>query len=204
VIHPTRTELLRLKDKRASVRASVGILRARRQTLIREFLQAVPPFLRSRESIARDYGQARGELQLAKGAEGAAFVETLAATSTRDVGVDVKERNLMGVHYRELTLWGPFVRTLRERDYGYAITTPHLEEAILLFERTTESVLGMAVFESKLKRLGDEIQRLTRRTRALEERLLPQIAQEIRIIGQHLAEREREAHFRLKRFKVRR
>jgi V/A-type H+-transporting ATPase subunit D len=204
VIHPTRTEWLRLKEKRASVSESASILRARRQTLIREFLQTVKPFLRSRESIGREYGMARAELQLAKGQEGGAFVETLAATSARDVGVDVTERNLMGVRYRELTIWGPFVRSLDEREYGYGNTTPHLEEAIFLFERTTEAVLGMAVFESKLKRLGEEIQRLTRRTRALEERLLPQITREIRNIAQYIGEREREAHFRLKRFKARR
>lgn len=204
MIHPTRTELLLLKEKRASVAESVGILRARRQTLIREFLQTVRPFLQSREAIGREYGNARSELQLAKGGEGAAFVETLAATSARDVGVEVTERNLMGVRYRELTVWGPFVRSLDERDYGYLSTTPHLEEAIYLFERTTEAVLAMAVFESKLKRLGEEIQRLTRRTRALEERLLPQLTGEIRSITQYLGEREREAHFRLKRFKARR
>jgi V/A-type H+-transporting ATPase subunit D len=204
MIHPTRTELLRLKEKRTSVAESAGILRARRQTLIREFLRTVRPFLRSREPIAREYATARAELQLAKGHEGETFVETLAATSGRDVGVDVIECNLMGVRYRELTIWGPFVRAPDERDYAFGTTTPHLEEAIFRFERTTEAVLAMAVYESKLKRLGEEIQRLTRRTRALEERLLPQINQEIKSIDHYLGEREREAHFRLKRFKARR
>ena len=50
--HPTRTELLRLREKKGSVAECVGILRARRQALIREFLQTVRPFLRSRASIA--------------------------------------------------------------------------------------------------------------------------------------------------------
>lgn len=204
MIHPTRTELLRLREKAGSVTESVGILKARRQSLIREFLVTIRPFLRSREAIARDYGKARAELQLAKGHEGAALVEALAATSERELGVDVTDHNLLGVRYRELAVWGPFVRTLDERNYGYTLTTPHLDEAVYLFERTAEAMLAMAVYESKLKRLGQEIQRLTRRTRALEERLLPAIRSEIRTITQYIGERDREAHFRLKRFKTRR
>ena len=200
-MHPTRTELLRLREKAASVTDSVGILKARRQTLIREFLETVRPFLRSRDAIGREYGRARAELHLSKGHEGAAFVDALAASSERDLGVDVTERNLMGVRYRELAVWGPFVRSFDERNYGVAMTSPHLDEAVFLFERTTEAMLAIAVFESKLKQLGQEIQRLTRRTRALEERLLPAIRTEMRTITQYLAERDREAHFRLKRFK---
>jgi V/A-type H+-transporting ATPase subunit D len=202
MIHPTRTDLLLLKDKVASVANSVAILKARRQALITEFLASVRPFLRSREAIGGEYGKALGELQLAKGHEGAALVEALAATSRRDLGVDIGEKRVMGVPYRELTVWGPFVRSPEERNYGYASTTPHLEESVHLFERVAEAILGLAAFGSKLERLGEEIQHVTRRTRVLEERVLPRLKAEIKAITQYLGEREREAHFRLKKFKA--
>jgi V/A-type H+-transporting ATPase subunit D len=48
MIHPTRTNLLMLKDKAKSVINSIRILRARKQALIKEFLDATRPFLRSR------------------------------------------------------------------------------------------------------------------------------------------------------------
>jgi V/A-type H+-transporting ATPase subunit D len=204
MIHPTRTDLLQLRDKLASVANSVAILKARRQALIREFLRAVHPFLRSRAAIGGDYGRAIGELRLATGHEGLAAIDTLAGMSERDVGVDIVEKSIMGVHYRELTVWGPFVRSPEERNYGYAATTPHLEEAVDAFERIAEAIAGIAVFESKLKRLGDEIQDVTRRTRVLEERVLPKLKTEIKAITQYIGEREREAHFRLKKFKARR
>lgn len=201
MIHPTRTDLLQLKEKVASVANSVAILKARRQALIREFLASVQPFLRSREAIGRNYSRAIAELQLTLGHEGAPFVEALAAGSERPVGVDVTEKNVMGVRYHELTVWGPFVRSPEERNYGYAVTTPHLEESVHLFEQTTEAMLEVAAFESKLKMLGREIRHVTRRTRVLEERVLPRLKAGIRSITQYLGEREREAHFRLKRFK---
>jgi V/A-type H+/Na+-transporting ATPase subunit D len=204
VIPPTRTELRRLRERRASIGETIAILDARRQALVREFLAAIRPFLRSRDAIRRDYGQARTELQLAKGHEGALLVDSLASGTERDIGVDVVVKNSMGVRYRELTVWGPLVRSPEERQFGYVATSPHLDEAAFLFERTAEAMLAAAVFESKLKRLGDEIHRVTRRTRALQERVLPALAADIRTVAQHLTEREREAHFRLKRFKTRR
>jgi V/A-type H+-transporting ATPase subunit D len=199
MIHPTRTELRLLREKRASIADSIAILDARRRALVREFLATMRPFLRSREAIRREYGRARSELQLAKGHEGAALVDAFAAAGERDIGVDVTLKNSMGVRYRELTVWGPLVRTPDERHFGYVATSPHVDEAAYLFERTTEAMLAIAVFESKLKRLADEIHDVTRRTRVLQERLVPALAADIRVITQHLAEREREAHFRLRR-----
>ena len=201
MIHPTRTDLLQLREKAAAVANATAILKARRQALIRGFLESVRPFVRGRDAIRRDYAAAIGELHLGAGHEGAARIESIAATSRREVGVEVEEKNVMGVRYRELTVYGPFVRSPGERDYGYAITTPHLEESVQLFEKVLENMLEIAAFESKLKMLGAEILRLTRRTRVLEERVLPRLQAEIRGIVQYIGEREREAHYRLKKFK---
>ncbi len=201
MIQPTRTNLLLLKEKRRHVTNSVAILKARRQALIREFLDVIAPFLRSRDEIKTHYSQALDELHLAHGHEGTDLLESLEAISAREVGVDVQQRNAMGVKYRELTVYGPFVRTPDERNYDYAATTPHLEESIYLFEKIVEAMLEIATFESKIKRLGEEILRVTRRTRVLEERVLPTLQGQIKSIAQYIGEREREAYFRLKKFK---
>ena len=203
MIHPTRTDLLQLKERVTSVANSVAILRARRQALIREFLESVRPFLRSREAVRAEYARALGELQLATGHEGVALIDALAATSERDIGADIAEQKVMGVPYRGLTVWGPFVRSPEQRNYGYATTTPHLEESVYLFEKIAESILATAAYENKLEKLGEEIRHVTRRTRVLEERVLPKLRSDIKTIVQYISEREREAHFRLKRFKGR-
>lgn len=201
MIHPTRTELRMLRERAASIANSVAILKARRLALIRGFLESVRPLVRSREAIRSDYARALEELHLSEGHEGMAFVESLAATAERPVGVDVEERNVMGVRYRDLTVYGPFVRKPQERGHDWTATTPHLDESIHGFETILESLLEIAAFESKLKMLGEEILRVTRRTRVLEERVLPRLRRQIRTIVQYLGEREREAHYRLKKFK---
>ncbi len=204
MIHPTRTNLLQLKERRRAITGSVRILKARRQALIRELIASSHPFLQSRREIRRDYGEALDGLHLSLGHEGRESIESIAGVSQREVALEIESKNLMGVKYRDVSVGETVVRRPSERNYDYTATTPHLEESIHLFEKTVETLLQLAAFENKLKRLGDEIVRLTRRTRVLEERVLPRMQQSIKTIAQYLGERERESYFRLKRFKDRR
>jgi V/A-type H+-transporting ATPase subunit D len=202
MIHPTRSDLLQLKQKDASIVNSVAILKARRQALIRSFLDSLRPFIRSRDGIRDDYARALTEIHLSEGHDGMPAIESAAATAARDVGVTVEQRNVLGVHYRDLTIYGPLVRSPAERNYGYTLTSPHLEESIYRFESIVGSLLEIAAFESKIKMLGRQITRVTRTTRVLEERVLPALRAEIRTILAYIAERERETNFRLRRFKA--
>ena len=202
MIHPTRTNLLILKEKSRSVANSIGILKARRQALVREFLATTLPFLQGRQIVRDRYGQALLELALAAGIEGEAFLEALEDTTARQFEVEIIEKSLMGLRYRDVSLKGKAVRELNERGYDIRNTTPHGEEAFFLFETIIEEMAKLAAFESKLKRLGEEIVRVTRRTRVLEERILPELRGRIRSIVQYLGEREREDYYRLKRFKT--
>src|SRR3990172_505222 len=199
-IHPTRTNLLLLREKSRSVTNSIGILKARRQALIREFLATTLPFLRSREEIRTIYAQALGELALSRGTEGMEGVASLAAVTERDFRVDVTEKSVWGLTYQDIELRESPVRPPEKRGYDWRSTTPHVEESIHRFEKILESMLQIAAFESKLKRLGDEILRTTRRIRVLEERVLPDLHREIKTIAHYIGEREREAYYRLKRF----
>ena len=62
-------------------------------------------------------------------------------------------------------------------------------------------MLHLAEYESKLKRLGDEILRTTRRIKVLEEMVFPTLNLQIKSITQYIGERERESFYRLKRVK---
>lgn len=202
MIHPTRTNLLILKEKSRSVTNSIGILKARRQALVREFLATTLPFLQGRQVVRDRYERALRELTLAAGIEGDAFLEALEDTTARQLEVEITEKSLMGLRYRDVALKGKAVREICGRGYDIRATTPHGEEAFYLFETIVEEMTELAAFESRLKRLGEEIVRVTRRTRVLEERILPELRGRIRSIAQYLGEREREDYYRLKRFKT--
>jgi V/A-type H+-transporting ATPase subunit D len=201
MIHPTRTNLILLKEKRRSVSNSTGILRARKQALIREFLATTLPFLRSREEIRSTYGNALHELALTLGHEGKSIIESIVVASERDFRIDVTEKSIWGLKYKDIVFHDAPVRKPDERGYDEYSTTPHLDESTALFEKLLESMLTIAEYESKIKRLGDEIMRTTRKIRVLEELVLPDLKRRIKTISQFIGEREREAHFRLKKFK---
>ena len=203
MIHPTRTNLLLIREKALSISNSIRILKARKQALTREFLDTTRPFLRSREDIRARYGKALEGLALSLGHEGRDGIESIALAAARDFRIDITEKSIWGLKYREVISHDMPVRDPDERGYDYLSTTPHLEECVEEFEKILESMIELAAFEGKLKRLGEEILKTTRRLRVLEERILPGLAVEIRDISQHIGEREREAYCRLKHFKDR-
>lgn len=201
MIHPTRTNLLMLRDKAGSALNSMKILKARKQALIKEFLDTTRPFLRSRTDIRNIYGKAIQELRLSLGREGKVSIESITGVTARDFRVEITENSIWGLKYKEVTACEPAVRAPGMRGYDYLPTTPHLEESIYLFEKIVESMVEIAAFESKLKRLGEEIIKTTRKIRVIEERVLPDLKNDIKTIVQYMEEREREAFYRLKRFK---
>ena len=190
-----------LKEKRRSVMNSIGILKARKQALIKEFLAASTPFLRSREEIKKSYGRAVRELALSLGREGEDAVASIAAATAREFPIEVKEKSIWGLKYKDIAYHDAPVRSPDKRGYGEYGTSPHLEEGTGLFEKLLENMLQIAEFESKLKRLGEEIVKTTRRIKVLEEMVLPGLKLQIRSIAQYISEREREAFYRLKRVK---
>jgi len=201
VIQLTRTNLLMLKEKAGSVVNSMRILKARKQALVREFLDTTRPFLRSRAEIGSTYGTAIEELALGLGREGKDSIESISAVTARPFEVEITEESIWGLRYKEVTALEPAVRAPGDRGYDFLPTSSHLDESMNLFEKIMESMVEMAAFESKLKRLGDEIVKTSRRIRVLEERVLPDFRSQIKMISDHIGEREREAYCGLKRFK---
>jgi V/A-type H+-transporting ATPase subunit D len=201
MIHPTRTNLLLLKEKSSSVSNSIGILKSRRQALIIEFLKTSAPYLESRKAIRQLYGDGIIELLFSIGHLGEPVIESISGVTTREFTVEIASRKLWGLEYKEISPRESAIRNVYERNYDIRATTANLEEAIWRFEKIVDAVLDIAEYDNKLQRLSREIIQTTRRVRVLEERILPQLKRQIKSITQYLGERERETYFRLKQFK---
>lgn len=200
IIHPTRTNLLILKDKARSVINSIELLKARRNALMREFLKTTLPFLKSREEIRGIYRKALDELAMSIGHEGEGSIASITFATERDMSIDIVERAIWGLKYKDIMVKEKPVREVNMRGYNPCLTNPHLEEGIHLFERILESMLEIAAYECKLKKLGDEIMTVTRRIKVLEEKVLNELKGQIKTISLYITERERETYYRLKRF----
>lgn len=201
MIQTTRTNLLLFKARLQAVTNCTVILKGRRQALIKEFLKITRPLMQSREEVAQAYARALDALQVGMAREGDPAVRALAVASRRSLAVEVAEGNLLGLRYRDLVRHESVARTFDERPYDMLSSSTWLDEAIDAFEGIVEEMLALASFEGKFRRLAEELVRLTRRIRILEERVAPSLKSEIRSMAQYLSEREREGYFRLKRFK---
>jgi V/A-type H+-transporting ATPase subunit D len=201
MIHPTRTNLLFLKEKSFSVSNSIGILKSRRQALIIEFLKTSTPYLESRKTIRQLYGEGITELLFSLGHEGEFVIDSISEVTAREFGVEITSRKLWGLEYKEISPRDSAVRDINARNYDIRYTTANLEEATWRFEKIVDIILDIAEYDNKLQRLSREIIQTTRRVRVLEERILPKLKQQTKSIIQYLGERERETYFRLKQFK---
>jgi V/A-type H+-transporting ATPase subunit D len=201
MIHPTRTNLLLLKEKSSSVSNSIGILKSRRQALIMEFLKTSTPYLESRKAIRQLYSEGIAELLFSLGHLGETVIDSISDVTAREFGVEITSRKLWGLEYKEISQRDSAIRDIKARNYDIRATTVNLEEAIWRFEKIVDAILDIAEYDNKLQRLSREIIQTTRRVRVLEERILPKLKTQIKSITQYLGERERETYFRLKQFK---
>src|SRR5512143_1530941 len=147
MIHPNRTYLLQLKQKRAAVAGSLTIIKARRQALLFEFLASVRPFLRSRRQLKELFARALVELQRARGEEGASVIASIALVNARKEQLVIERKNILGVSYYDVVQPPGIRRQLNGRNYDVSATSPHVEEAADQLEGVVEAMLSLAAFE---------------------------------------------------------
>jgi len=196
----TRMNLLLLKRQIQVAERGLELLRSKREALVREFFTMMDRVIESREKMEHAMGQALSSLALALGMEGRAPLRSAGYAAKRNLPIEVTERNVWGVRFPDLH-YTPLVRSLDARGYAPSAVSSYIDETAHRFEIVLELILRGIVVEMRLKKLGSEIKRVTRRINALNEVMIPLLRREVRKIRQVLEEREREDLFRMKRFK---
>ena len=201
MIHPTRTNLLWLKDRQKAVHKSLAILKARRQALIAEFLSLGEEYLDRHKRLADLYRRALKQLKTVKEIEGETSLDAITVNTPRFKGIDTEEGNILGIPFLTIIPGESLPRNPDQRPYLAQAHHPSLEQSSELFEQLSQAMIEHAGIESRVRRLATAIRETTRVMRTLEDRILPQQQKDIVRIRFFLAERERESHFRLRKFK---
>lgn len=92
-------------------------------------------------------------------------------------------------------------RPLLERGQNPVATSARTIDSASNFEEVLAAILAVGATEVKLRRIGEEIKKTTRRVNALEQVVIPRLVGETRYIASVLEQRAREDVFRLKRIK---
>ena len=192
--------LLHRKQQAQIAIQGVDLLRRKRDALVADFFKIVRQSLTARERLTKACEEAYIMLALAKAWEGPEALEAAAMADRREVLVDIEVRNVWGTKIPEVAV-KEVRRGLLERGHNPAATSLRTVESADTFEEVVRAILEVAATEIRLKRIGEEIKKTTRRVNALEQVVIPRILGEIRYITAVLEQRAREDVFRLKRIK---
>lgn len=195
---PTRSQLLRSRDRLARVDRGIDLLTRKRKALAAELFGVAAPAIAARARIGECAASAYPALLAAQAARGGAELEALGWPS-RQLEVEVAVSEIWGIATAEVTRLVPARRSLEARGQSPGWTGPAAGTASAEFERLLELLLDAASTELRLRRLAEALARTSRQVNTLERRVAPELEAEVRRVRGLLEEREREDHTRLKR-----
>jgi len=200
-ISPTRSELLQRKLQITLAEQGRDLLKEKRDALLVEFMSVMDETLRLSSLLERATAYAQYSLAVAKAVDGNVTVKSVSMATKGEVNVDIGGTKIMGVAIPVVEKKYSPVRSLLTRGYSVTGASSRIDETAENFEKVLDILIENADVETRLKRLGDEIQKTNRRVNALEQVVLPQLHQQVKYIRMVLEERAREDLFRLKRVK---
>ncbi|MBI5943266.1 MAG: V-type ATP synthase subunit D [Chloroflexi bacterium] len=196
----TRMDLLARKAQIALASQGRDLLEQKRTALLKEFLRTADTALERSDVLNLTAANARQALARAKAMAGAEVVRSAALASRSAFRINVSTVSVMGVRVPHIEQ-KRVSRSMLERGYSIVGESITIDETASAFEAEVEAILQLAESELRLARLGDEIQRTSRRLNALDHFVIPRLKSERDFIQMSLDERERADHFRLKMVK---
>ncbi|ADI15130.1 V-type ATP synthase subunit D [Truepera radiovictrix] len=197
-IAPTRSNLLQRREQLKLANRGADLLKRKRDALIGEFFSLVQASLKARRALNQAGREAYFSLFLAKAWDGPEAVESLSLAARTGLDLDVKVENLFGVKVPQVQP-PTFDRSLPFSPVGAGARTL---EAASQFRALTEALVRVAATETRLRLVGEEIKKTSRRVNALEQIVIPGVAQQIKDIRSVLDQRALEEITVLKRIKA--
>ena len=148
-INPTRMELLSLKNRTKLAVKGHGLLKEKRDALIKEFFDILDRVKGIRENAEKSLKEANDALIEAQIAMGDLAVKKAALSVKESIDVEITSRSVMGVAV-PVTNVKMEERSIIDRGYGFSDTTIQLDEAAKKFEESlkyTEKYIDMRLQE---------------------------------------------------------
>jgi V/A-type H+/Na+-transporting ATPase subunit D len=192
---PTRSAFLQLQEERRSMQEGYRFLDEKRLVLAGEILDQLRRYEADRATFDALYREALAALDAALGRHGLEGLWLYPPLTTPADRIRRRDHWVLGVPLVDLDL---------EADPGHAdpavLASPEAERCRAMFREIIRQGLVLAAHQGNLQRLWEEYQRSSRRARALEDVLLPEIEADLGLIDAVLEEQEREDAVRVRHF----
>jgi V/A-type H+-transporting ATPase subunit D len=200
-VRATRMELLQRRAQISLAQQGKDLLKQKRDALLIEFMSVMDETLRLSAELEKATSEAQFALAIAKAVDGSVGVKSASFATRDEVTVEMSGTKIMGVSVPVVTKGESPIRSPFRRGYSVTGVSSRIDESAEKFEKILDVIIESADIETRLKRLGEEVQRTNRRVNALEQVFIPALIDQVRFIGMTLDERAREDLFRLKKVK---
>ena len=200
-VRPTRAELLERRSQIALAQQGMDLLKQKRDALLLEFMGVMDETLRLSDSLQKTVSEAQYSLAVAQAVDGVVALRSAGLATRGEIVVDMTGTKIMGVSVPVVTKGDSPVKSSFTRGYSVTGVSSRVDETADKFERVLDVIIEYADIETRLKRLGEEINKTNRRVNALEQVTVPALREQVSYISQTLDERAREGLFRLKKVK---
>ena len=200
-VRPTRAELLERRAQIGLAQQGMDLLKQKRDALLMEFMGVMDETLRLSDSLQKTVSEAQYSLAVAQAVDGVVALRSAGLATKGEVVVDMTGTKIMGVSVPVVTKGESPVKSSFTRGYAVTGVSSRVDESAEKFEKILDVIIEYADIETRLKRLGEEINKTNRRVNALEQVTVPSLKEQVSYISQTLDERAREDLFRLKKVK---
>ena len=196
-MNPTRSELLKTKQRKKTAKKGHLLLKKKRDALIRKFFELIKDYKILKIKTIEKLNQSYKVLHKAQGVSGVNRVKSLSFSSEKSMMLKLKKTNMMGVEIPKFELEST-KHTMNASKIGISY---YVEDARNKFLDLLPDLIKLSEIEQVIYALAEEIKKTKRRVNALEYIKIPELESQEKTIKERLAEIERESFVRLKNVK---
>ncbi|MFW6014309.1 MAG: V-type ATP synthase subunit D [Nanoarchaeota archaeon] len=203
-LKPTRSELLKLKNKIKLAKNGHSLLKKKRDGMVMEFFEIMKEAKNNRQEMLEAYKKGQEKLNIARTIESELYLKSLALAISKTTAIEAESKNVMGLKVPKLKQVEDVRKGFGDRGYGIVSGSIAIDDAAYYYEKVIEKAIKVAEIETTMKKLLNEIEKTKRRVNALEFSIIPKMEKDKSFISLRLEEMERENIISLKHIKSKR
>jgi V/A-type H+-transporting ATPase subunit D len=180
----TRQELMKYKAQKKSLTRGHSLLKDKRDTLVKMFIELYKEVAVLRKSSDSDLIQILNTAGVALADTSPEYLEVLASQSEVDINIISSSEQKLGV--RLVNLKHTTSGTLM--NYSLLETNFAFDKSLVSLQRILPTLIKLIQKENRLRILAEEVQKTKKRVNALEYKLIPEVNQTIKYIESRLDE----------------
>lgn len=196
-IPPNRSELLKVKQKKKAAIKGHGLLKKKRDTLIRKFFELIKDYKQLKRETIIELNKSYKTLQKAQGVSGVNRVKSLSFSSKKAFDIKTSSSTLMGVKIPEYEV----ISYTPDFNASLIGVSSYVRNARDKFTNIISKMVKLAEIEQVIYKLAEEIKKTKRRVNSLKHIRIPGLEDSEKEIKDKLDEMERESFVILKEVK---